>query len=246
MWYKIYNITGGVSMKTTLKTTVLVTIFAILFCTAGTAFAAGTPAHMKRINMAAEVLNEMAEQNDAGSLGDVIASGRGVAIFPRVGKAGFIVGGMGGQGIVLVKGKNGKWTGPAFMGIAGASFGLQIGASETALVLVITNEAGLRAFTGGNSFTLGGDISVAAGPVGRAAKASTDGRAAAAIYSYSMSKGLFAGLSVEGSQLNQNRDASKAYWGKPLSAQAALSKPATDKRIKPVVNALNKLVKKAQ
>lgn len=233
-----------VRMKKSLKTIALLAVLAVLFCAAGTAWAEA--AHERRIRLAAQVLDEMAAQNDAGSLGDVIASGRGVAIFPRVGKAGFIVGGMGGQGIVLLKGKNGKWTGPAFMGIAGASFGLQIGASETALVLVITNEAGVRAFTGGNSLTLGGDVSIAAGPVGRDAKAATDGRAAAAIYSYSMSKGLFAGLALDGSQLNQNRDASKAYWGKPLSAQAALGKPATDKRIKPVVNALNRLVKKAQ
>ena len=231
-------------MKKSLKTIALLTVLAVLFCAAGTAWAEA--AHQRRIRLAAQVLDEMAAQNDAGSLGDVIASGRGVAIFPRVGKAGFIVGGMGGQGIVLLKGKNGKWAGPAFMGIAGASFGLQIGASETALVLVITNEAGVRAFTGGNSLTLGGDVSIAAGPVGRDVKAATDGRAAAAIYSYSMTKGLFAGLALDGSQLNQNRDASKAYWGKPLSAQAALGKPATDKRIKPVVNALNRLVKKAQ
>jgi len=234
-------------MRRFTKAVVIFTLFALVLCTAGAALA-DEPAHMRRIRLAAEVLREMAEQNDAGSLGDVINSGRGVAIFPRVGKAGFIVGGQGGQGIVLIKdGKNQwRWYGPAFMGIAGASFGLQIGASETALVLVITNEAGLRAFTGGNSFTLGGDVSIAAGPVGRDAKAATDGRAAAAIYSYSMTKGLFAGLALDGSIINQNRDASEAYWGTPLSANAALSKRATDKRIKPVVDALNKLQKKAQ
>lgn len=234
-------------MKRFSKIATAITAFALILCF-GSAVFADTPAHIRRIKLAAQVLNEMAEQNDAGSLGDVINSGRGVAIFPRVGKAGFIVGGQGGQGIVLIKdGKNQwRWYGPAFMGIAGASFGFQIGASETALVLVITNEAGLRAFTGGNSFTLGGDVSIAAGPVGRDAKAATDGRAAAAIYSYSMSKGLFAGLALDGSIINQNRDASAAYWGKPLSAQSALSKRATDKRIKPVVDALNRLMKKAQ
>jgi len=234
-------------MRKITKAVILFTMLALVLGMAGAAFA-DDPAHLKRIKLAAEVLDEMAAQNDAGALGDVINSGRGVAIFPRVGKAGFIVGGQGGQGIVLIKdGKNKwRWYGPAFMGIAGASFGLQIGASQTALVLVITNEAGLRAFTGGNSFTLGGDVSIAAGPVGRDAKAATDGRAAAAIYSYSMSKGLFAGLSIDGSIINQNRDASEAYWGAPLTAKAALSKRATDKRIKPVVDALNRLQKKAQ
>ena len=231
-------------MKRFSKIAVILAVVALSFCLVGAAYAEA--AHMRRINLAAQVLREMAEQSDADGLGNVIKCGRGVAIFPRVGKAGFIVGGQGGQGIVLLKGKNGKWTGPAFMGIAGASVGFQIGASEIALVLVITNEAGLRAFTGGNSFKLGGDVSIAAGPVGRDASAATDGRAAAAIYSYSMSKGLFAGVALDGCILNQNRDASQAYWGAPLAAKAALSKPATDKRIKPVVDALNALQKKAK
>jgi lipid-binding SYLF domain-containing protein len=131
------------------------------------------------------------------------------------------------------------------MSLSGASIGIQIGAQSVGLVLVITNEAGLRAFTGGNSFKLGADVAVAAGPVGRDASAATDSRAKASIYSYSMSKGLFAGMSFEGSVLNQNRDANRAYWGRDLSAAAALKRPANDKRIKPLVDSLNILVKKA-
>ena len=110
---------------------------------------------------------------------------------------------------------------------------------------MITNEQGLRAFTGGNSFKLGADVAIAAGPVGRDASAATDGRAKASIYSYSMSKGLFAGISIDGSVINQNRDASKAYWGRDISAANALKKPATDKRVAPLIKALNNLVKKA-
>ena len=91
----------------------------------------------------------------------------------------------------------------------------------------------------------GADVAVAAGPVGRDASAATDSRAKASIYSYSMSKGLFAGMSFEGSVLNQNRDANRAYWGRDLSAAAALKRPANDKRIKPLVDSLNILVKKA-
>lgn len=135
--------------------------------------------------------------------------------------------------------------GPAFMGLSGASVGLQIGAQSVGLVLVITNEDGLRAFTGGNSFKLGADVAIAAGPVGRDASAATDGRAKASIYSYSMSKGLFAGISVEGCVINQNRDASKAYWGRDVSAQAALKKPATDARVSKLIRELNLLQKKA-
>ncbi len=109
------------------------------------------------------------------------------------------------------------------MGLSGASIGIQIGAQSVGLVLVITNEEGLRAFTGGNSFKLGADVAIAAGPVGRDTSAATDSRAKASIYSYSMSKGLFAGMTFEGSVLNQNRDA-KGYWGRVHVAEAALKK----------------------
>lgn len=202
-------------------------------------------AHERRIRMSAELINKMANESDASGLADVIASGRGVAIFPAVTKAGFVVGGQTGEGVVFIKDKRGGWMGPAFMGLSGASVGLQIGAQSVGLVLVITNEDGLRAFTGGNSFKLGADVAIAAGPVGRDASAATDGRAKASIYSYSMSKGLFAGISVEGCVINQNRDASKAYWGRDVSAQAALKKPATDARVSKLIRELNLLQKKA-
>lgn len=215
----------------------------LVVCCAGAAFA--EKAHERRIRMSAELINEMAEQDDADGLADVIASGKGVAIFPAVTKAALGIGGQTGEGVVFLRNGKGKWTGPAFMGLSGASIGFQIGASSVGLVLVITNEQGLRAFTGGNSFKLGADVAIAAGPVGRDASAATDGRAKASIYSYSMSKGLFAGLAVDGCVINQNRDASKAYWGRDMSAQAALKKPATDKRVKNLIDALNNLVKKA-
>ena len=187
----------------------------------------------------------MAAQSDADALGQVIKSGKGVAIFPAVTKAGLGIGGQTGEGVVFLRRPNGGWSGPAFMGISGASICFQIGVQSVGLVLVITNEEGLHAFTGGNSFKLGADVAIAAGPVGRDASAATDGRAKASIYSYSMSKGLFAGVSVEGSVINQNRDANKAYWGRDISAGNALKKPATDKRVAQLIQALNNLVKKA-
>jgi lipid-binding SYLF domain-containing protein len=98
-------------------------------------------------------------------------------------------------------------------------------------------------FTGGKSFKLGGDVSVAAGPVGRDAEAATDTRAEASIYSYSMSKGLFAGLTLSGSTINVNGDANKAYWGKATNAKTALSKQAANSKIKPLTSELNKLSK---
>lgn len=216
---------------------------AVALCAAGRAFA--ETAHMRRIRLSTNLINKMAAQSDADALGQVIKSGKGVAIFPAVTKAGLGIGGQTGEGVVFLRRPNGGWSGPAFMGISGASIGFQIGVQSVGLVLVITNEEGLHAFTGGNSFKLGADVAIAAGPVGRDASAATDGRAKASIYSYSMSKGLFAGVSVEGSVINQNRDANKAYWGRDISAGNALKKPATDKRVAQLIQALNNLVKEA-
>jgi lipid-binding SYLF domain-containing protein len=127
----------------------------------------------------------------------------------------------------------------------GGSFGFQIGVQEVGLVLVITNQDGLQAFTGGKSFKLGGDVSIAAGPVGRDAEAATDSRADASIYSYSMSKGLFAGVALSGSTININGDANKAYWEKATDAKTALGKAASGAKIKPLTDELNKLMKLA-
>lgn len=225
-------------------TLIFILAAAIILSTGLNAFAE-EKAHERRIRMSAELIQKMTAEDDSASMADVIKSGKGVAIFPAVTKAGLVVGGQVGEGLVLLRNSNGTWSGPSFMGLSGASIGLQIGAQSVGLVLVITNEDGLRAFTGGNSFKLGADVAIAAGPLGRDASAATDSRAKASIYSYSMSKGLFAGLTLEGTVLNQNRDANRAYWGRDVSAATALRKPASDKRMKSLVDSLNKLVKKA-
>ena len=225
--------------------TLIFILAAVIIAATGLTAYAEEKAHERRIRLSAELIRDMAAQDDAASMADVIKSGKGVAIFPSVTKAGLMIGGQVGEGLVLLRNPNGTWNGPSFMGLSGASIGIQIGAQSVGLVLVITNEDGLRAFTGGNSFKLGADVAIAAGPVGRDTSAATDSRAKASIYSYSMSKGLFAGMTFEGSVLNQNRDANRAYWGRDMSAQAALKKPANDKRIKELVNSLNALVKKA-
>jgi lipid-binding SYLF domain-containing protein len=198
--------------------------------------------HEKHVRMAVSLLQKMQGESDAGTMGHTVSSAKGVAIFPSVIQAGLGLGGMTGEGVVLVRQGKG-WGGPSFASIVGGSFGLQIGVKEVGLVLVITNDAGLQAFTGGNSFKLGGDVSVAAGPLGRDAQAATDSKAKASIYSYSMSKGLFAGIALSGATINRNGDANKAYWGSALDAKTALSRKASSAKIKPLVNELNKLSK---
>ena len=207
---------------------------------------AAEPLYQQRINAAVTLVNTMATQSDATGMADTVKSAKGIAIFPKVLKAGFIFGAEEGQGIVLLKSENGGWFGPSFVGIAGASAGLQIGAEEIGLLLVINNDNGLSAFTGGNSFKLGADLAVAAGPVGRQVGAATNAPLKASIYSYSMAKGIFAGISVSGAVINQNRDLNLAYWGSQLSAQQALAEPATGNQIQPLIAALNKLLEKAK
>ncbi len=213
------------------------------FLAAFPAPSAAEPQHEKIIGLATELLRNMQKESDAVALGDTIKSCKGVAIFPRTVQAGLGVGGMHGEGVVLLRGKGSAWTGPSYASLVGGSIGLQIGVKEVGLVLVITNQDGLQAFTGGKSFKLGGDVSIAAGPLGRDAGAATDSRADASIYTYSMSKGAFAGLTFSGSTINVNRDANQAYWGRAIEAKTALSRAAKSDKIVPLTRELNRLIK---
>ncbi|MEG1602966.1 MAG: lipid-binding SYLF domain-containing protein [Cloacibacillus sp.] len=207
---------------------------------------AAEPLYMKRINLATQLVNEMSQQSDAAAMASAIKDAKGIALFPHVTKAGFIFGAEDGQGLVLLRTPNGGWTGPSFVGISGASFGFQAGIESIGLLLVINNQKGLTAFTGGNSFKLGADVAIAAGPIGRSVGVGTNAPMKASIYSYSMTKGVFAGVSVGGSIINQNRDLNRAYWGTAISAQKALSKPAKNAKILPLIQALNSLLTQAK
>lgn len=200
----------------------------------------------ERISGSVKILREMSEQQDAGSMADVLKRAKGVAIFPSVVKAGFVLGGKYGEGLVLRRNPStGKWYGPSFVNIVGASWGLQIGAQSIALVLVVNNERGMEAFTSGSDIKLGGDVAVVAGPVGRRGEAATDIHLKASMYSYSMSKGLFAGMSLEGAGLNVDENANQVYWGAVMSPKAALKKSATDKRVTSLIGELKRLIAKA-
>lgn len=222
---------------------VVVFLAVILVLASAAAACAKEPAHQRRLRLAGELLADMAKEDDSGSFAESIQSSKAIAIFPALVRAGLGIGGMTGEGVVLVRGKGGKWLGPSFVSLVGGSIGLQIGVEKTGLVLCVINENGLPFFTGGQSFKLGGDVSVAAGPVGRSAQAATDTRAKASIYSYSMSEGAYAGLTLDGSTVNVNRDANKAYWGQVLEADAALAKQASGEKVAPLLKALKALDK---
>ena len=186
-------------------------------------------------------VKEMSSEKDAWSTAETLRGSYAVALVPSMMKAGLLLGGTYGEGLVLRR-EGGKWYGPSFYNLGGASFGLQIGAQKVSLLLAVINQRGVEAFIHSRT-KLGGDVSVAAGPVGRRAEAATDGRVQASIYSYSMSKGLFAGVSLDGSVISISVKRNKEYWGGSVSAEEALKKPANDKRIKPLIKALEDLMK---
>lgn len=220
---------------------VLVLLLCVSF--AGAAFAATTPD--KIIADSLGVIKEMTAKDDAKDVAEMLKDAKAVAIVPSLFKAGFLFGGEYGEGLIL-RHENGKWFGPGFYNISGASFGLQIGAQSVALVLVVTNEKGVNAFLKSKS-KLGGDVAVAAGPVGRRIEGATDGKGKASIYSYSISRGLFAGASLEGSIVGISVKRDEQYWNKKnFKAVDALKVQATDPRMKDLTKALDELIKKAK
>ncbi|MCP5373032.1 MAG: lipid-binding SYLF domain-containing protein [Hyphomicrobiales bacterium] len=138
---------------------------------------------------------------------------RALLIVPKMVRGGFIFGGSGGRGVLLARDpKTGDWSQPAFYAIGSMTFGLQIGAELSEVILVVMTDAGVDSLLS-TSFKLGGDVSVAAGPVGAGAKAAT-----ADVLAFSRSKGLFGGLNVEGAIVNAKPDWNQAYYGRPTSA----------------------------
>ena len=147
----------------------------------------------------------------------MLGNAEGVAVFPGTVRAGFIFGGMRGRGILSARTDSG-WSAPAFLTLTGGSFGLQIGGQAVDLILVINNRRGLENLVA-NQFKLGADAAVAAGPLGREVEASTDLQLRAQILSYSRARGLFAGVTVNGSTVRQDRDANERFYGERLETQ---------------------------
>ncbi len=166
-----------------------------------------------RVRDATTVIAEIMDAEDKAIPRKVLEDAVGIAVFPSLVKAAFIVGGQRGRGILSVQDeKSGTWSAPAFLTITGGSLGFQIGGQAVDLVLVIQNRRGLEQLIG-NQFKIGADASAAAGPVGRDASAATDIQLRAQILSYSRTRGLFAGVSVNGSTLRQDRDANERFYG---------------------------------
>ena len=154
----------------------------------------------KRAQDAVRVLREVMMAPDKRIPADLIGNAHAIAVIPDVIKAGFVIGGRHGLGVISVKASDGTWSNPSFISMTGGSIGFQAGVSSTDVILVFRTERGVDSIVHGK-FTLGADASVAAGPVGRTAQASTDAQLRAEIYSYSRTRGLFLGASLEGAAL---------------------------------------------
>ena len=176
-----------------------------------------------RVRTATEVYQELLKEPDRGVPDALLKNCRCVAVIPHVLKGAFGYGARYGRGIVSCRDSSGHWSPVSFITLAGGSFGFQIGAESSDFVLFFMTDRGARSLIS-SKFTLGGKASVAAGPVGRSAEASTDIKLNAEIYSYAKAKGIFAGVSLEGARLAPDEKANAQYYGASTSARSLLFK----------------------
>src|SRR5439155_15955312 len=161
---------------------------------------------------AAKVFTEIMNVRDKAIPKELLDKAEAIAVFPGTLKAAFIIGGRGGQGVISRRIRGG-WSAPAFFNLSGGSFGAQIGAQKTDYVLLIMNDDGVNGLLK-DKFEIGGEVGVAAGPVGREASASTDALLKAGILSYSRSKGVFIGAAIKGAVISPDNDLNEAVYGK--------------------------------
>lgn len=171
---------------------------------------------------ATAVFQELLSSPDRGVPEGLLKNAKCVAVIPNSVKGAVGFGARFGSGVMSCRGENGHWSSPAFLTLRGGSWGLQIGAESSDLVVFFMSEQGARSLLNSSQITLGGKLSVAAGPVGRTAEASTDLKLDAEMYTYAKTKGLFAGVSLEGARLSQDNKANRKYYGQKVTAKQLL------------------------
>jgi len=194
----------------------------------------------ERLDRVAVVLQEIMDSPDKGIPQELLNKSHCAVVVPGLKKGAFIFGAKYGRGFLSCRKRDGVgWTGPAAVRIEGGSFGLQLGGTETDVILLVMNEGGAQRLLS-SKFTLGGDATVAAGPVGRSATAQTDAFMTAEILSWSRSRGLFAGVSLQGATLRQDLDVNRRLYGKRLEnrqiIEGELPSPEPAKRFIDVLN----------
>jgi SH3 domain-containing YSC84-like protein 1 len=174
-----------------------------------------------RVQAAGDVLNEIQAAPDSGIPQEILGSAECVAVVPSMLKGGFIFGGKYGRGLASCRTTKG-WSAPTFFLVTGGSFGLQIGGQAVDLVMLIMNKDGMQHLLS-SQFALGADASVAAGPVGRHAEGNTDWKLKAQVLTYSRARGVFAGVSLNGAVVKQDKDSTRDFYGHMVTPKAALT-----------------------
>ncbi|SLN21315.1 lipid-binding SYLF domain-containing protein [Oceanibacterium hippocampi] len=179
------------------------------------------------IDQSKATMESLAGQSDLEGMRILLKQAKGVLIVPQLLKAGFIIGGEGGSGVLLARQADGSWSAPAFYTLGAASLGLQIGAEAKEVVLLIMNTEALNAVIN-NQVKLGADASVAVGPVGKNVEAATTTNLNADIYSYARAKGLFGGVSVEGAVIAARDKWNQAYYGQAVTTGDIVARGKVD------------------
>lgn len=190
---------------------------AVLFGLAHPARASDQQEIVDRAKVTVDLLRS--EANFSQHISSLLQRARGVLIVPNLFRAGFVLGGEGGTGVLLVKGSDGSWSSPAFYGMGSGSVGLQIGVQSAEVMFIILTDGGLEKIMN-NSVKVGADLSLAIGPVGAGLEGSTTANLRADIVAYSKAVGLFGGVSVEGSILTVREEWNRAYYGDGATARA--------------------------
>lgn len=202
----------------------IVTILAIAGSIGTVALAADREVKVDdRLDASADTLTDMMRASDHGIPGDLLSKAKCVVVVPGMKKAGFIFGAKYGKGFATCRHAGGSgWSAPAAMQVEGGSFGFQIGASETDVVLLVMNDGGMKHLLS-DKFTIGGEATAAAGPLGRDATAQTDAELNAEMLSYSRSRGLFAGISLEGATLAPDPETNRELYGRDTTNREILT-----------------------
>lgn len=188
----------------------------LLVLLTGASCVAAQDAQLQRADDAIRVLSEIMQSPDRRIPTEMLAQAEAIAVIPNVVKAGLVLGGRHGRGLISVRSPDGTWSNPSYVSLAGGSVGFQAGVQATDVVLVFRSRRGVDSIVNGK-FTLGADAAVAAGPVGRNAQALTDGQLKAEIYSYSRSRGLFAGVALDGSVISIDHKANQKIYGNKVT-----------------------------
>ena len=202
----------------------LTVIFAIAGTLSTAAYAADREIKVDdRLDASAETLADMMKADDKGIPQDLLDKAKCVVVVPGMKKAGFIIGAKYGRGFAACRRNGGtSWSAPAAMRVEGGSVGFQIGASETDVILLVMNDGGMKHLLS-DKFTIGGDATAAAGPIGRAASAQTDAMLNAEMLSYSRSRGLFAGISLEGATLRPDEETNRELYTRKATNREILT-----------------------